>query len=165
MEQTYLLLEEKMECFWSLPAVLIDRVLKFSALSFCLLIAGIFTGLQTGSAGFVAWSAGLGLFGMLKACRMGTRFLKHQYEMVEGVVIRVQGRHRPGRFYKVTIKEMGGGEINLLLEKGCRVLPGEKYRFYFNSSKTALTGMDDLDGILQVDSFYGLERLKKEGEA
>ena len=161
-------LEEKLEEIqkWAdqsleLPGVLLDRILKQGILSVFILIIGIFTGSRVQTWNFVFWSVALGCFGLWKTARLLRAARKGQYETVEGRVMKLEGRHRIGRLYRIRIQQAGGEETTLLLDKGNRIQTGKAYRFYFNKSRQILSGIGHLDAALNTDSFYGFEELEK----
>lgn len=142
-----------------IPAVLADRVLKLGLLSFFMLIFGCFFAQELG------WSF---LFGSLVLCAylaaqaalLYHRAAKKDYETVEGTVRKVKGRHQPGRFLKVAVEKENGEEITLLLDKGRLIEEGTAYRFYFSSRQQALLGVKNIDAALNMNTFYGVEKIR-----
>lgn len=152
-------LEGRMEQYEKFPMVLKDRMLKMFILSFLIFFLGIHMGKELGEGSYILWSAVLSMFCFYKAYRLFELAGKKGYETVEGVVFQIQGRYRFGRFYKVYVRQADGHCTALLIEKGSKCQIGKRYRFYFRSTKEALFGMDGLDAVLNVDSFYGFEEL------
>lgn len=84
---------------------------------------------------------------------------KQKYEVLEGTVFEMKGRYRPTRTYKIGIRLQDGNITQLLMDKGHKFRVGNKYRFYFSAEKEVLSGVKGVDGILNVDSFYGYEEM------
>lgn len=153
-------IESRMEQYEKFPVVLKDRILKTVILSFLILFLGIHMGKGLGEGGYIFWSAVLSLFCVYKAYSLFALAEKKDYETVEGVVFRIQGRYRFGKVYKVHVRQADGRCTTLLIDKDRRCQVGKRYRFYFRRTKEAvLSGMDGLDAVLNADSFYGFEEL------
>ena len=152
---------QRIEGFQSIPAVLMDRACKRSALSFLALLLGVHTGRQAGSPGLILWSAGICLFGMVHAGHLLRCGERQDYEIVEGVVYEQKGRHSPGRVYQVGVRLREGQAVQLLMDKQYRFRIGGTYRFYFNPKRqNVFSGIKGLDAMLNTGSFYGAEELE-----
>ena len=157
-------ISQRMKGYQSIPSILADRALKIGALSFFVLFSGSYMGRQTDSPGFILWSAAICGFGLWYSFRLLCRGEKKDYEIVEGVVCDLEGRHSIGRGYQVGVRMEDGKETWLLMDKRYRFQVGRTYRFYFNKEKpSVLTGMKNLDAALQIGSFYGVEELPQRG--
>lgn len=144
-----------------LPPVLADRAIKIGALSFFALFLGVYVGKQTDSVSLILWSAAISLFGFWSALRLLYCCEKGGYEVVEGIVYELKGRHSMSRVYTVGIRMEDGRETALLLDKQYRFKIGKKYRFYFNREKrNVLFGIRCLDAALNLNSFYGAEEVE-----
>lgn len=146
-----------------LPGVLLDRVLKQGLLSIFILTIGISAGFQMQAWNFVFWSVILGCLGLWKTVRLFHTTQKGQYEKLEGRVIKLEGKYRMGRFYRLQLQQEGGKETTLLLDKGNRLQEGKAYRFYFSKSRQALSGINRLDAAFNTGTFYGFEELEEWG--
>nr|WP_304972014.1 hypothetical protein [uncultured Schaedlerella sp.] len=154
-------INRKIKGFQKIPAVLTDRACKISALSFFALLLGVHTGRQAGSPGLILWSVLICLFGMLHAYHLLRCGERQDYEIVEGVVYELQGRHSPGRVYQVGIRLGDGQAVQLLMDKQYRFRIGGRYRFYFNPKRqNVFFGIKGLDVALNTGSFYGVEELE-----
>lgn len=160
LEETAEKIEAGMEQMSKLPDVLLDKVLKQGILSVFILAAGIFSGTRMGAWDFVFWSIALGGFFLYKAGRMLAIARKGQYETVEGKVVKTGGKYGIGRMYKLQVRQKDGKETTLLMDRGNKLKEGQAYRFYFSSTKQALSGIDGLDAVLSTDTFYGYEELE-----
>lgn len=148
----------------TIPELFADRVLKMSILSFLILVLGIFVGIHTKSPGFICWSVLLGTVILCQAFRLLQTAAKGEYETVEGMVLKITGRHTPGRFQKIKIVSSKGKETYLLLEKNIHLENGQGYRFYFNKKSGVLSGIRAVDAVLNTGSFYGYEKLGEGGD-
>ena len=154
-------INRKIKGFQKIPAVLTDRACKISALSFFALLLGVHTGRQAGSPGLILWSVLICLFGMLHAYHLLRCGERQEYEIVEGVIYELKGRHSPGRVYQVGIRLGDGQAVQLLMDKQYRLRIGGRYRFYFNPKRqNAFFGISGLDAALNTGSFYGAEELE-----
>lgn len=152
-------IENHMVQYENFPAVLKDRMLKLVILSFLILFLGVHMGRGLRESSYIFWSAVLSMFCLYKAYWLFQLTEKKSYETVEGVVFQIQGRYRFGKFYKVHVRQSDGHCTTLLIDKDSRCQSGKRYRFYFRSTREARSGMDGLDAVLNVDSFYGFEEL------
>lgn len=154
-------INQKIKGLQNIPAVLTDRACKISALSFFALLLGVHTGRQAGSLSLILWSAAICLFGILYAYHLLRCGERQEYEIVEGVVYELKGRHSPGRVYLVGIRLGNGHAVQLLMDKQYRLRIGGRYRFYFNPKRqNAFFGISGLDAALNTGSFYGAEELE-----
>ena len=154
-------INRKIKGFQKIPAVLTDRACKISALSFFALLLGVHTGRQVGSFSLILWSAAICLFGILYAYHLLRCGERQEYEIVEGVIYELKGRHSPGRVYQVGIRLGDGQAVQLLMDKQYRLRIGGRYRFYFNPKRqNAFFGISGLDAALNTGSFYGAEELE-----
>ena len=154
-------INQKIKGFQKIPAVLTDRACKISVLSFFELLLGVHTGRQVGSLSLILWSAAICLFGILHAYHLLRCGEKQEYEIVEGVVYELKGRHSLGRVYLVGICLGDGRAVQLLMDKQYRFRMGGKYRFYFNpKGQNVFFGIKGLDAALNTGSFYGAEELE-----
>lgn len=80
---------------------------------------------------------------------------------MEGMVFELKGRLSFGRVYQVGVRMEDGRLTWLLMDKRYRYRIGRKYRFYFNKKKqNVLLGVKNLDAVLNIGSFYGVEELE-----
>lgn len=154
-------ISQRLEGIQSIPSVLADRALKIGALSFFALFFGSYMGRQMDSASFIFWSVAICIFGIFYAFHLLRCGEKKAYEVVEGMVYEMKGRHSIGRVYQVGIRMEDGRQTWLLMDKRYRFWVGRRYRFYFCREKqNILSGMKNLDAALNIGSFYGAEELE-----
>ena len=154
-------ISQRLEGIQSIPSVLADRALKIGALSFFALFFGSYMGRQMDSASFIFWSVAICIFGIFYAFHLLRCGEKKAYEVVEGMVYEMKGRHSIGRVYQVGIRMEDGRQTWLLMDKRYRFRVGKTYRFYFHKDRqNVLTGMKNLDAALNIGSFYGVEELE-----
>lgn len=154
-------INQKIKGLQNIPAVLTDRACKISALSFFALLLGVHTGRKAGSLSLILWSAAICLFGILHAYHLLRCGERQEYEIVEGVVYELKGRHSLGRVYLVGIRLGDGRAVQLLMDKQYRFRMGGRYRFYFNpKGQSVFFGIKGLDATLNTGSFYGAEELE-----
>jgi len=149
--------------FRNIPGIFADRVLKLGILSFSMLLLGIFMGIQMQSPGYAFWSVILSLIVFVQAVLLLRTAKNGNYEVVEGTILLITGKHPVGRFRKVRIGCLNGSETVLLLDKSIPVEMGSHYRFYFNSRQHALSGIKTVDAALSTGSFYGFEKIDRKG--
>lgn len=149
--------------FRNIPGIFTDRILKLGILSFSILVAGCFMGLQMESTVFVCWSVILSMIVFAQAVLLLHTAMTGNYEVVEGTILLITGKHPVGRFRKVKIGCSNGSETVLLLDKSIPVEMGSHYRFYFNSRQDALSGIKTVDAALSTSSFYGFEKIDRKG--
>lgn len=157
LEKAAAYISKKLEDIQHMPSVLADRALKTGALPFLFLFFGCYMGRQMGSPHFITASVAISLYGFVQAFRMLRIAEKEEYETITGVIYEMKGRHLPGRVYKVGIRFEDGKVTQLLMDKRHKFQVGKKYRFYFSAGQQALTGIKNIDAVLNVDSFYGFE--------
>lgn len=136
------------------PVVLRNRVYFLAGLMFVISIVGVCAGTRYQAADFFALSACLALAILFKLYYTFRMVMKRSYNSIEGIVIRVQSRHKPGRFYQVILLLESGLTETLLLDKNWRVDEGETYKFFFQS------GIGNLGAFLSMDSFLGAEKIE-----
>lgn len=92
---------------------------------------------------------------------IGRSAVQKEYETIEGTVYEIKGKRIPGRVCKVGIRLSDGKQTVLLMDKKHQFTIGKKYRFYFNKRKQrVLFGIQKLDAVLNVGSYYGAEEIE-----
>lgn len=142
-----------------IPFYFADRVRKLCILSFFILFFGLFMGIAQSSVNLAAWSAVLGIWGLVKAFFTAREALAGEYEAVEGIVTGIQRIYPIGRLQRVNISGSDGRQTELLLDRGVRIRLWMTYRFYFRKKETALTGIRRIDAAFNTGSFYGFEEI------
>lgn len=160
LEKAVALISEKLESFQRIPPVLADRTLKISALSFLMLFIGCYMGTQMETPHFLICSIAISVYGFFQAIRLLRTAEKKDYETVIGTIYEIKGRHLPGRTYRVSIRLEDGKITQLLMDKRHKLQAGKKYRFYFNKKQDVLTGIKNVDAMLNIESFYGYEEIE-----
>lgn len=100
-------------------------------------------------------------FSLWKAWSVYRISVKQQFELLEGICTTISCKPI-GKLQIVKITNADGVESTLRLLKNCRLKVGEKYRFYFSETNSALTGNNYLDTVLTTGSFLGYEALNEE---
>ena len=152
-------ISKKMESIQTMPPVLADRILKFGILSFCILFFGCYMGIRMNSLNFIVWSIAISIFGFVRAGRLLLLAERQEYDTVEGTVYEIKGKHSLGRVYRIGIRLEDGQTTELLMDKRQRFQICKRYRFYFNKKQEVLSGIKNLDAMLNVNSFYGFEEV------
>lgn len=160
LEKAVAFISTKLECLQSIPPVLADRTLKISALSFLILFFGCYMGKQMETPHFLICSIAISIYGFTQAIRLLRLAEKKDYETIIGTIYEMKGRHLPGRTYRVSIRLEDGKVTQLLMDKRHKFQAGKKYRFYFNKKQDVLTGIKNVDAMLNVESFYGFEEME-----
>lgn len=160
MEKAVDYISKKIGILQQIPSVLADRALKTCALSFLFLFFGGYMGGQMGSTQFICASVAISIYGFVQGYRVLRIAEKKDYETIEGTVYEIKGKYVPGKVYRVGIRLEGGDATQLLLDKRHKFQIGKKYRFYFSTRQQALTGIKNIDVVLNVDSFYGYEEIE-----
>ena len=144
------------------PYVFKDRMLKLSLLSFFLGAVGTYAGILIGERNFILFSWVLCGINLYQAARL-YRIAKHKkYEVIEGRVSQIRGKHGIGRTCRVFIQTEEGETKEFVLEKGSPLQAGKCYRFYFDENLCLTSGIRSLDAMLNVNSFYGVEEVSRE---
>lgn len=162
MERLVASISKKMECSQTIPDGLFDRILKFSILSFSILLLGVYMGINIKSMNFVFWSIAISAFGFFRAGRLLWIANRKDYELVEGTVFQIKGKHSIGQMCQVCIEMKNGQTTQLLMDKRQNLQVGKRYRFYFNKRQDTLSGIKKLDAMLNINSFYGYEEIEQE---
>ena len=160
LEKVVALISEKLESFHRIPPVLADRTLKICVLSFLMLFVGCYMGAQMETAHFLICSIAISIYGFSQAIRLVHTAEHKDYETICGTIYEMKGRHMPGRTYRVSIRLEDGKVTQLLIDKRHKLQEGKKYRFYFNKKQDVLTGIKNVDAMLNIESFYGYEEIK-----
>lgn len=146
----------------NVPFVFRDRMLKLSALSFFLGGVGTYVGLLLGEGNFILFSWVLCGFNLYQTVRLYRIAKQKQYEVIEGCISQIKGKHGIGRTCRVFVKTDDGETKELVLEKGNPLRAGKRYRFYFDKNSCLTSGIRGLDAMLNVNSFYGAEEVGRE---
>lgn len=144
------------------PIVFKDRMLKSGLLSFLIAVTGTFMGIQFRETYFIVFTWILTIFHLYQAWNMLRICKNKNYEMLEGIVVGIKGRHSLGRTYRITIQESNGQHIELMMDKRNKFTIGCRYRFYFNNKDAVQSGIKKLDAVLNINSFYGVEEIVQE---
>ena len=144
----------------TVPEVFVDKIVKFSILSFFVLLIGCYAGLHIKSVRFFGWSVVISACCAIKAFRLLWYAEKGEYDMLEGTVTEIKGKHSPGRCCMVRLQLDDGADTWFLIDKKQRIQMGRKYRLYFSRKQGILSGIKSLDVFLNVGSFYGFEEIK-----
>lgn len=144
----------------AVPEVFVDKITKFSILSFLVLIIGCYAGIHVNSFRFFCWSVVISAYCAIKAFQLLWFAEKGEYDMLEGTVTEIKGKHSPGRCCMVRLQLDDGAVTRLLIDKKQRIHMERKYRLYFSRKQGILSGIKSLDVILNVGSFYGFEEIR-----
>ena len=153
-------LTRKLEAVQAVPVVFVDRALKYGLLSLFVSFAGCYAGNRMSSLNFVCCSVAIGAYCAARALRLLRLAEKRDYDVLEGTVSGIKGKHSPGRAYVVWLRLDGGAAARLLMDKNQRLEAGRRYRFYFSKKRGFLSGIRGLDAALNTGSLYGVEELK-----
>ena len=146
----------------NVPFVFRDRMLKLSALSFFLGGVGTYAGFLLGEGNFILFSWVLCGINLYQAVRLYRIAKQKKYEVIEGCISRIKGKHGVGRTCRVFVKTDWGETKELVLAKGTPLRMGKRYRFYFDQDRCLASGIRGLDAMLNVNSFYGAEEVDRE---
>ena len=140
------------------PPVLFRKWLLTNAVSIgCLGIGGVYY-LAAGDGIFLALSALVFVFGILRGILLYRLIARGGYEQLEGTCIGITAN--PLRKYrKVKIMDDQGIESALMLAKQAKVKIGYRYRFYFKKDASPCLGSEYFDTALSTDCFLGYEEL------
>lgn len=136
------------------PEVLRNKVCCLAGLALVIVSVGTYAGIRYHARDFFVLSGCLSLAVIWKLYGLVKVVLKRNYCMVEGTVLKAQSRHKPGRFYRVTLLIENQTTEMLLLDKNWRVEEGGTYRFFFQP------GTGKLGIFLNTDSFLGVEKIE-----
>ena len=136
-------------------------------LSFLLLYGGCALGLTQNLAGFVGWTVYLTVCGIGYALYIYYLAVTKSYEVVEGTVTEIHAELHFDGFKRVLVQGDDGLTTELLLNKETTVMHGKTYRFYFNQSDHARSGIHRLDAAFDFGNFFwrgGGKRVIQGGE-
>ena len=145
---------EKKEKLGAAPPVLSGRLLTDGALLFLLSILGIFFAVLQTDRMYLLFAGVLCLYMGIRIMRLWRAICRREYEVCEGTIVKIKGKHTPSRFIKVTLM-IGQEEKTFLLSKETGVKEGKTYRFYFRKEKAGGVSFGRLD----VGNFYGVEEV------
>ena len=144
-----------------IPGFFKKRIVNTLLLSFLLLYGGCALGLAQKSAGFVGWTVFLTVCGIGYALYIYYLAVTKSYEVVEGTVTEIHAELLFDGFKRVLVQGDDGLTTELLLNKETTVMHGKTYRFYFNQSDHALSGIHRLDAAVDFGNFFGVEEIKE----
>lgn len=148
------------ENYAGIPGFFKKRIVNTLLLSFVLLYGGCAFGLAQKSAGFVGWTVFLAICGIGYAGYIYYLAVTKSYDIVEGTVSEIHAELFFDGFIRVIVQQSDGLTAELLLNKETKVMRGKAYRFYFNQSAHALSGIHRLDAAFDFGNFFGVEELE-----
>lgn len=149
------------ENYARIPDFFKKRIVNTLLLSFLLLYGGCALGLTQKSAGFVGWTVYLTVCGIGYALYIYYLAVTKSYEVVEGTVTEIHAELLFDGFKRVLVQGDDGLTTELLLNKETTVMHGKTYRFYFNQSDHARSGIHRLDAAFDFGNFFGVEEVKE----
>ena len=109
----------------------------------------------------MGWTVFLTVCGIGYALYIYYLVVTKSYEVVEGTVTEIHAELLFDGFKRVLVQRDDGLTTELLLNKETTVMHGKTYRFYFNQSAHALSGIHRLDAAFDFGSFFGVEEVKE----
>ena len=148
------------ESVQSVPEVFVDKIVKFCLLSLLVLSIGCYAGIHIKSFRFFCWSVVISGYCAITAFRLLRLAEKKKYDVLEGMVMEIKGKHSPGRSCVVRLQLDDGTVTRFLVDKKQHFQVGIKYRFYYSKKQGVLSGIKSLDAILNAGSLYGVEEMR-----
>ncbi|MDR1548415.1 MAG: hypothetical protein LBT06_07505 [Hungatella sp.] len=147
------------EVWGKAPSVLTGRAIYLACLSFFVLVVGMIGKMQYGENNFLGLSFCLfvavliKVYGIYRMVRDGT------YEIVQGMVVKIVGKRRPGRFYKIVLMKEDGVMVELLLDKNKSLKIGRSYRLYMVNIASGRLGGNRVMVFIGADTLVGVEEI------
>src|SRR5699024_3730483 len=142
--------------------VLMFSMFILSHLFFCLVGVVTYAGILIVERNFNLYSWVLCGINLYQAARLYRIAKQKKYEVIEGRVSQIRGKHGIGRTCRVFIQTEEGETKEFVLEKGSPLQAGKCYRFYFDENLCLTSGIRSLDASINVNSFYGVEEVSRE---
>lgn len=139
---------------WSgAPEILRNKVCCLAGLALVIFSVGAYAGIRYHARDFFVLSGCLSLAMLYKLYGILRIVFRREYYVIEGMVLKILGSRRAGRFYRVTLLLDNGMTEVLLLDKNRHVEEGRRYQFYFRS--TYLISPQGFGACLNTDSYLG----------